>query len=226
MALRTKWRIWRASRGIVPAEKLTLGHILREPHRYGALADDFLKMQFPAVLTIGRTAYPVPLTLKQFSRHLCYGQRLFLAQREPHDIGYVLRYIDGYYYPFATGRPWDEAKALSFGRKILNCKAKDVFPVAQHLINLMDELIKREQKQLQREPSKLEKAAGIEKLNRFAGLTSLIFLMDSFKLPEAAVMLLPYDDCLVRFMLQKEQQAYAERLTELQAKESKSRFTK
>jgi hypothetical protein len=43
--------------------------------------------------------------------------------------------------------------------------------------------------------------------------------MQSFNLTEAAVMQLPYDDCLVRFMLQKEQQAFNERLAELRNKE-------
>jgi hypothetical protein len=224
MALKTSWLIWRY-RKIVPAEHLTLGQLLAQPHRYGALVEDFCKLTLPAAISIKGTYYPVPLTLKQFSRHLCYGQRLFLATREPHDIGYALRYLDGYYYPMCTGKPWNEAAALSFGRNVLNCKAKDVFPVAQHLITLMDELITREKKHLFREPSKLEKAAGVERLAPFAALTNLIFLMDSFKLPEAAVMLLPYDDCLVRFMLQKEQQAYSERLMELQNEDSKkSRF--
>lgn len=207
-------------------QRLTLRQLTKRPELYMRYLRYFNAMPLPAAIRIGHGWYPVPLTLKQFSGQLSYGQRLFLAVQEPHDIGYVLRYMDGYYYTMVTGRAWNESEALSFGRKILNCKAKDVFPIVQQLIKLMEELVKREQKALYREPTKQEKAAGIERMNRFAHLTAMLLLQESFRMCEAEILQLPYDDCLVRFMLRKEQQAYQERLLELQRKESdtKHRF--
>jgi hypothetical protein len=216
----TGLKTWSKRRRATKYQRLTLRQLAKRPELYMRYMRRLNAMPLPAAIRIGRGWFPVPLTLKQFSGQLSYGQRLFLAQQEPHDIGYILRYMDGYYYTMVTGRAWNENDALSFGRKILNCKAKDVFPIVQQLIKLMEELVKREQKALYREPTKQEKAAGIERLNRFAHLTSMLLLQESFRMREAEVLQLPYDDCLVRFMLRKEQQAYQERLLELQRKES------
>ena len=204
----------------VPVSKLTLRTMTMQPARYTALAEGLAALPLPEYLTFGRKRLPVPVDVEQFGRTITYGQRLYFAQKEGFDLGIILRYIAGYYYPLATARPWNEAEALKFGRKVLALHVTELYPVSQHLVNLMAELATREQKLLHREPSKQERAAGIERLNRFADLTALIFLMEQFKCDEAAVMLKPYDDCLVRFMLTKEQGAYQERLTEIYRKEN------
>ena len=92
---------------------------------------------------------------------------------------------------------------------------EEVYPVAMHLTNLYVELADREQKLLHREPSKVELAAGIERLNIFAELNSIDFLRDAMKIPVAEVLLTPYKECLVRFMVAKETAAYQERYFEL-----------
>ena len=57
----------------------------------------------------------------------------------------------------------------------------------------------------------MELAAGIEKLNVFSDLTSLDFLRDAMKCTVPEVLLTPYNECLVRFMVAKEQADYQER---------------
>lgn len=64
-------------------------------------------------------------------------------------------------------------------------------------------------------PSKKELAAGIEKLNPFAELSSLDFLRDNMKITMQEVMLTPYNECLVRFMMAKETMDYQERYYKL-----------
>jgi hypothetical protein len=83
-----------------------------------------------------------------------------------------------------------------------------------HLISLVGEMIEKEQKLLHREPSKQELAAGIEKLNVFSDLTSLDFLRDTMKCTVPEVLLTPYNECLVRFMIAHETNSYQERYFE------------
>ena len=84
-----------------------------------------------------------------------------------------------------------------------------------HLINLIGELAEREKSLLYREPSKVEKAAGIEKLNVYAEMTSLDYLRDNMKITVPEVLLTPYNECLVRFMIAKETMEFNERYAEL-----------
>lgn len=205
----------------VPVNRLTLRTMFMQTERYAALAVDLASLPLPQALAFGRKRYAVPADVEMFGRNITYGQRLYFAQAEGFDLGIILRFITGYYYPIVTGRPWDETKALAFGKKVLALHVTELYPVAKHLSELMAELVTREKKLLHREPTKQERAAGIERLNKFADLTALIFLMDAFKCDEAAVMLKPYDDCLVRFMLAKEQASYQERLTEVYRSENK-----
>jgi hypothetical protein len=205
---------------VVAIEKLTLRRMALEPERYTALAEGLAQLPVPEALRIGKRTLAVPQTLEDFSNNITYGQRLYLARSEPYDLGLILRFVAGYYYPLYAQKPWDENAALTFGRIVLNLHVINLYPVTMQLVNLMAELATRESKLLHREPSKQERAAGIERLNKFSELTSLMFLCESFKCTEAAVMLMPYNDCLVRFMLAKEQATFHERLTEIIRKEN------
>jgi hypothetical protein len=87
----------------------------------------------------------------------------------------------------------------------------------------MTQLIDRELKLLKREPTKQEKAAGIDKLGKYADLMAVTFLMESFRCSESDVMMKPYNDCLVRFMLQRDQNAYADRLADVYKREQEQK---
>jgi hypothetical protein len=89
-----------------------------------------------------------------------------------------------------------------------------------HLTNLVSEMAERERSLLHREPSKTELAAGIEKLNVFSELTSLDFLRDAMKVTVPEVLLTPYNECLVRFMIAKAQADFQERYYDLMKRES------
>jgi hypothetical protein len=163
----------------------------------------------------------IPGDLNEFTARLCYGQRIFLLRKEENDFGLILRVINGFYYTLFTGKEWDEDQALLFGRNILTCTVKELYPTAMHLVTLTSEMVDREQKLLHREPSKIELAAGIEKLNVFSELTALDFLRDVMKITVPEVLLTPYNECLVRFMLAKETADFQERFFELQREEVK-----
>lgn len=222
LKLKAAYYVATASR-LVSINRLTLQRYALEQHRYSGLSEGLKALPVPEALRIGRHTYPVPSDLDAFCADLTYGQRQYLAEKEGIDVGVILRLTAGYYYPIATGRPWNEKQALSFGKIVLNSLVKDLYPVTNHLTTLMEQLVNREAKLLNRKPSKQEKAAGIDKLTKFADLTAMLFLQQSFNTTPEAVMLLPYNDCLVRFMLSKEQAAFQDRLTEVYRKERESK---
>jgi hypothetical protein len=204
--------------------KLTLLEMMSHPVLYDGLAAGLEQLPVPELLTITGRKFSVPQTLDEFSDVICYGQRNYLARPEPNDFGIIIRYITGYYFPLFMKKPWDETGALKFGANILHSLCIELFPVSLHMVKLMADLAERELKLLQRDPTAHERAAGIEKLSKFADLTALMFLADSFKCSESDVMLKPYNDCLVRFMLQREQNAFAERLADVYKNESKHKI--
>ena len=202
-------------------DKLTLKEMMNDFHLYSGLPDGLIQLPVPDKLKMGRKKLPVPQTLEEFTKNLCYGQRLFLMRKEDNDFGVIVRILDGYYYTLKTGEKWDEDKALLFGKIVINLLAKDLYPTAMHLINLVAEMAERENKLLHRESSKVELAAGIEKLNVFSELTNLDFLRDAMKCTVPEVLLTPYDECLVRFMIAKETADFQERYFKLMQEDSK-----
>jgi len=204
-------------------DKLTLKEMMNDFHLYYGLPDGLVQLPMPEKLKIGRKKLPIPQTLEEFTSNICYGQRLFMMRKEDNDFGVIVRILDGYYYTLKTGEKWDEDKALLFGKIVINLPVKDIYPTAMHLIILVSEMAEREQKLLHRESSGMEKAAGIEKLNVFSELTSLDFLRDAMKCTVPEVLLTPYNECLVRFMLAKETADYQERYFELMKEESKTK---
>ena len=202
-------------------EKITLKQMFSP--EYTGLSDGLSQLPLPEHLKIKRAVFPIPKNLDELSENICYGQRLFLVRKEDNDIGMILRVIDGYYYPMFTKNKWDEDKALLFGKTVITLKVVNLYPIAMHLVTLIAQMIDREQKLLHREPSKQEKAAGIDKLSIFSELNALDFLRDSLKKTIEEVMLTNYNECLVRFMREKEVGAYQERYMEVIKRESESK---
>jgi hypothetical protein len=187
----------------ISIEKLTLREMINNFSLYFGLPDGLSQLPMPEFIKIGKKKLTIPQTLDTFTTNICYGQRLFLTRKEDNDFGLIFRAMDGYYFPLATVNKWDEDKALLFGKYILTLKVKDLYPIAMHLVALVSEMIEQEFKLLHREPSKMELAAGIEKLNIFSDLTALDFLRDAMKCTVPEVLLTPYKECLVRFMQAK-----------------------
>lgn len=208
---------------IKPINKLTLGDMLIYPWRYDGLSNGLAQLPTPEFITIGRKRFPVPQTMEHFGDGITYGQKMWFQTAEQSDIGLVFRFIAGYYTPMVTGKPWDEKNIARIEKIIVNSLAIEMYPTAYHFIDLMAQLVERELKLLQREPTKQEKAAGIDRLGKYADLMAVTFLMDQFKCSESDVMLKPYNDCLVRFMLQRDQNAYADRLADVYKRENESK---
>jgi hypothetical protein len=175
---------------------------------YSGLSDGLIQLPVPDTIKIKKKICPVPKDMKELSNSICYGQRLFMTRKEDNDFGCILRAMDGYFYPLATVNKWDEDKALLFGKYILPLQAIELYPVAMHIITLVSEMVEREKTLLHREPTKLEIAAGIEKLNVYSELTSLDFLRDAMKCTTEEALLTPYNECLVRFMIAKDTADY------------------
>jgi hypothetical protein len=196
-------------------DKLSLREMMLNFELYIGLPDGLTQLPVPDSIKICREELSVPTTLDEFCENICYGQRLFFNREEDNDFGLIVRAIDGYFYPLATKKKWDEENALLFGKNVLNLYVKDLYPVAMQIMNFVSDMVEKEQKLLHREPSKQELAAGIEKLNVFSELTSLDFLRDAMKITIPEVLLQPYNECLVRFMMAKEQSEFQERYFEL-----------
>ena len=187
---------------------------------YFGLPDGLIELSCPSTLRITGKDYDVPKSMDELTNNICYGQRLFLTREEVNDIGTIFRMVDGYYYPIVERLKWDEDKVLPFGNKVLDCLVKEVYPVSIHLINLLKEMIEREEQLLSREYTKMEKAAGIEKLNLYAELNSLHFLRDTMKCSVPEVLLTPYNECLVHFMNAKAVADYQDRYVKLQREQT------
>jgi hypothetical protein len=209
----------------IRVEKLTLKEMMFRPSYYD-LADDLSTLPTPETIRFDKKNYPVPQTFDDFSKVLCYGQRMFLPRKEENDFGAIIRIIDGYYFPLVTGEKWDEERAIVFGKKVINCRVIELYPVAMQLITFTADLLEREYTLLHREPSKVEKAAGIESLNKYSDLSALNFLRDTMKITTEEVILTPYNECLVRFMLHKDTEEFRERLFDLQKAEAEAKQKK
>jgi hypothetical protein len=197
---------------------IKLADMLYDP-KYSGLADGLKEFPLPDTILINGYYYAVPSDYNTFTAAICYGQRLYMAQPEMDDISLILRIVAGYYYPIVTGIKFNSDNALVFGKEILNLQVINLYPVAVHLISLTNEMIAMEQKLLFREPSKVEQAAGIEKLNVYSELSAIDFLSGVFKISLADVLHEPYNECLVRFMQAKAISEYQERFYQL-SKES------
>ena len=206
----------------IPIDRLTLLDMMLDGE-YSGLSDGLVQMPRPERLKIRHKYLMVPKDMNEFCGNICYGQRLFFAETEDNDYGVILRSIEGYYYPIFTNDKWDADKALLMGRQVVKCRAVDVYPVATHLVNLIAEMAERENKLLHRSPSKTELAAGIDKLDVFAQMAALDFLSDVLKISIPEVLLTPYNECLVRFKMAKEQNDYRERYMEQITKEAKKK---
>ena len=208
-------------RHLIPIDKLTLSQMMFNFIQYRELPDNLIQLPVPQTIRIRTKDYLVPQNLDEFTKSICYGQRIFLTTKEDNDFGVIIRLIDGYYFPLVTKKKWDDNLALLFGKIVITCKVVELYPVSMHLTTLISEMTDREQKLLHREPSKMELAAGIERLNNFSELTALLFLRDALKIPVEEVLLTPYRECLVHFMLAKEQADFQEKYQDLQKEEIK-----
>jgi hypothetical protein len=201
-------------------DKLTLLDMFNNIPLYGGLSEGLAQMPVPDSIQIGK-AYELPKILEEFTTSICYAQRLYLVRKEENDFGVILRAITGYFYTIVNKLPFDEDKALLFGKKVITCKVIELYPAAMQIIQFTNQMIENELKVLHREPSAMERAAGIEKLNVFAELTSLDFLRDAMKCTVSEVLLTPYNECLVRFMIAHETTKFQERYYELMKEENK-----
>jgi len=206
-------------------DKLRLFDMIKYPELYSGLADGLIDLPLPDKLKI-KKILTIPLNREQLAENICYGQRLYLAREELNDFGIIIRLVGGYFYPEITGLKFNEANIFGIVINIVTCLAKDIYPVALHLVKLISELIANEQKVLYKEPTKLELAAGIEKLNAYSELNTLDFLSNVMRCTPEEVMLTPYNECLVRLMSAKEMNEYQERYFKLQMEESQLKTKK
>jgi len=200
---------------VTKIERLTLREMMFNLDLYQGLTDGLVQLPVPDRIKMRGKSVKVPADMEEFTSNICYGQRLFIVRKEENDFGTILRQLDGYYYPVISNKKWDEEAALVFGKYVLNCKIIELYPVAMHLATLTGQMAEREKSLLYREPTKVQTAAGIEKLNVFAELNALDFLRDAMKITVPEVLLTPYRECLVRFMNAKETFEFQERYFEL-----------
>ena len=206
---------------IIPVENLTLKQFLKHADRYISLIEDLVNLPCPDRMRIGLNYYPVPQNIDQLTETICYGQRLFLAGSVEGDMATILHTIIGYYYPLIFNGGWDIDKANKVLSKIQSCNVVELFPASYQMLKLTGDLIERERKLLNRKVKPEEIQAGIDILNKYADLSAIDFLRESKRLnSDNEIMLLSYSECLVRFMKEKEEQEFAERLREIYEKKT------
>jgi hypothetical protein len=206
-----------------PISQVTLKDMMLDYKSYHGMIEGLMQLPVVEKIKIGKREYAVPQSLDEFTDKIVYGQRLFFTQKEENDFGCILRVMDGYYYSQVNKCDWDTDKALSLGKLVITCNVVDLYPVAMHLISLVADMIEREHKLLHREPSKIELAAGIEKMNLFSDMISLDFLRDAMKITIPEVLLTPYNECLVRFMIAKASADFQDRYYKLMQEDTKAK---
>jgi len=184
-------RIIKQAGKTLPLDKITPFDILIEPLKYAGLAEGLINLPVPETITIDKNVLNVPKDMPELAKNICYGQKLFMTTSEDIDLGIILRVIEGYYFTQVRGT-WNESESIEFGATIILLPAVILYPVANHINNLLKELISREDKLLSRDPSPEEKAAGIEKLSKFAELSAMNFLIEQFRETQEQVLLRPY----------------------------------
>jgi hypothetical protein len=199
--------------------KLKLFDMIKHPELYAGLADGLIELPLPDKFKMKGKILHIPDTRQELAENICYGQRLYLSRNEINDFGIIIRISGGYFYPQLTGLKFNDKNICKILKYVLTCLAKDIYPVVLHIVKLMGELIENEQKLLHREPTKMELAAGIEKLDPYAELNVLDFLRDAMKVTVDEVLITPYNECLVRLMNAKAIQDYQERYMKLQSEE-------
>lgn len=204
-------------------DRLLLRDVLKNPRKYQGIAESCLQLPPPEVIQIGYKDYPLPTNLDEFNENICYGQRMHFHADEVTQSGVVLRMVAGYYFPIVTKKKWDEKQSLLFAKKLINCKVKELYPTAMHLVTLVKQMAGREKDLLHRDPSKTEKLAGIEKLAVFADLTAVDFLREKMNKTEEQVMQTSYNECLVRFLHAKELAAFQDRYMDQVKRESQTK---
>jgi len=204
-------------------EKITLLNMIKLPIYYSGLPADLIQLPLPDNMMIAGKRFAIPQDIDSFTSSINYGQRLYLSHPEPNDFALIIRMIAGYYYSFYTKKSWDEDNVSLFSKIVVTCKAIEIYPTAMHLLNLMGELADREKTLLHREPSQMERAAGIERLNSFTELNNLDFLRDAMKCTVPEVLLTPYNECLVRFINAKEVFDYQTRYFEIQKADNEAK---
>ncbi len=212
---------------MVSIERMILKQMILDERNH-TLSEGLALLPLPDKIRIGFKFYSIPQNLDEYSESICYGQRIYLSEKDTdsngnevsNDFASILRFISGYFYPIVNNKPFTSNRAIKFNKVITYLKVAELYPITIHLIKLHSELIEREQKMLHREPSKQEKAAGIDELSIFSELAAIDFLRQSMGRTDNEVMLTPYNDCLVRFYQAKKQNAFNERLTEVYKKEA------
>ena len=209
---------------IIPIENLTLRQFLKHADQYISLVEDLVNLPCPDRIRIGLNYYPVPQNVDHLTESICYGQRIYLAEKTENDITAILHIIVGYYYPQIFKGGWTVDKASKVLSKILGCNVVELFPAAYQILKLTGDLIERERRLLNRKVKPEEIQAGIDNLNKYADLSAIDFLRESKRLnSDNEIMLLPYSECLVRFMKAKEEQEFAERLREIYENKAKTK---
>lgn len=209
---------------IIPIENLTLKQLMKHQDIYLSLIDGLVELPCPDKIRIGLNYYIVPQNIDQITDSICYGQRLFLAEKTDSDLNTIIHTIIGYYYASISRKTWNRDKANKSIPKIMNCNVVELFPVGYQILKLTGDMIERERKLLNRKVKPEEIQAGIETLNKYSDLSSIDFLRDSKRLnSDNEIMLLPYSECLVRFMKAKEEQEFAERLRKIYEEKTKTK---
>lgn len=181
--------------------KLKVKDVLYRPFTYRGIVEGLIKLPCEDTIELGSFTYRVPKDIREMSGMLTYGQRIELSDMPEADGDMILHVICTVF-------------DVSY-KDVLKAKAKEIYPVVVHLTDLFNKILVREAESLYRKPKAEELAAGVERLNKFGTLQTLLFLQGSFNETPEGVMLRPYEDCLTRLMLNKEQQEYQERYIEV-----------
>lgn len=202
--------------------ELTLKKLIKLSNKHGIniLCGQLANLPHPNRLQVGFRTYQIPSDVIEFSSHLTWGQRLYMATPHQTDVESFL-YITSCYLQGLNG--FDERKSVRLFKKLQSIKLKDLYPVTYHLANLFGELIKNESEKLSRPKDKKALAAEIDKLDMFADFQVLEYMANRMKYKsddkmnhiDKAFKFIPYDLALTMLWENKEVDMYRERYSEI-----------
>lgn len=160
------------------------------------ITDFLVTLPPPSRLRIGCRMRHVPRYYTEVLSVITYAQKRFLEQQPQNDLDLVLRMFSGWYYTIVTGKPFDEASALAFGRKAERCNIDQLYPACAHLARLVSEINKLEEQLLANEADSTWIAAGGNALAPYAPQLTVEFLANRLKCSLEEVHVKPYAECL------------------------------
>ena len=193
---------------------LTLKRLLRLGD-VSILTEQLAGLACPYTFRIGYKEYPVPITVNDFKKNICWGQRLMMNTPHESDLESMMFFVANYYQPIVTKKPYSEKDVVKFYKRITTCHVHELYPVLNRLVTLFIELTEIEARHLDSRVTAEMRAAEIDRLKPFNDLEILKLISRECKVDLDKAHQQPYNVVFALLWYEKESADFNNRLQEI-----------